>query len=219
MTAVLNIVLPVLASFCVVAALVFLVRAFNSRKRIPRQVYGVGQVEARRTMQIGFLRAIAAFVVGALLLGTWAGVLTFSPLEPPSEDGQGVIPTQLQIIAPTETAVSATMTPTVTMTISASPTTAPTATNTVPAATETPRPTPTATPTPAPATATVSSGVGVYLRAEPTTDGEQIEWVLEGTLLILLPGRVQADEFEWQQVRSPAGNEGWVAVPFIQYNN
>jgi hypothetical protein len=74
------------------------------------------------------------------------------------------------------------------------------------------------TPTAEPVTATVISEAGVWLRAIPGTEGEQLEWVLEGTTLTLLPGLETADDLEWQQVRTPAGNEGWVAVPFIQYN-
>jgi hypothetical protein len=77
---------------------------------------------------------------------------------------------------------------------------------------------PTATATAAPQTATVSSGVGVWLRAAATTEAEQLEWILDGTVLTLLPGRQSAEGFEWQQVRTPAGNEGWVAVDFIVYD-
>jgi hypothetical protein len=57
------------------------------------------------------------------------------------------------------------------------------------------------------------------LRSLPSTEGEQLEWVLDGTTLLLLPGKQTADEFEWQQVRTPTGLEGWVAVDFIIYNN
>jgi hypothetical protein len=36
-------------------------------------------------------------------------------------------------------------------------------------------------------------------------------------VLTVLAGREVVDGFEWQQVRTPAGNEGWVAVEFIVY--
>jgi SH3-like domain-containing protein len=62
----------------------------------------------------------------------------------------------------------------------------------------------------------VTSEVGVWLRGTPSTEGEQLEWVLGGTILTVLPGQQTADDFDWQQVRTPAGNEGWVAVDFIQ---
>ncbi|MCA9958367.1 MAG: SH3 domain-containing protein [Chloroflexota bacterium] len=217
MTAVLNIAIPALAILCVILALVFVIQALGLRGRVGRQAYGVGQVEMRRKVQIGFLRAIATFIVGALLLGIWGFMLTFVDMEPTVMATP--LPTAtieaLPEVVPTETAVAIPSTPSPSSP-SASPTQEPTFTR--PAATEPPLPTPTMTTTPSPPTVTVSSGVGVYLRAEPNTDGEQIEWVLDGTVLILLSGRVQGDEFEWQEVRSPTGNEGWVAVPFIQYN-
>lgn len=214
MTAVFNFALPALAIICVLLALLFLAQALGLRQRIARQVYGVGQIEMRRNMQIGLLRAIAAFVVGALLLGVWGLLLTFASMEPAVMATP--LPTPTDGVVPTETAAAVTPTPPPTLPISA--TVEPTSTSTSPVVTETPRPAPTMTPTPLPPTATVSSGVGVYLRAEPNTDGEQIEWLLDGTVLILLSGRVQGEDFEWQQVRSPSGNEGWVAAPFISYS-
>jgi SH3-like domain-containing protein len=35
--------------------------------------------------------------------------------------------------------------------------------------------------------------------------------------LELLPDRQTVDDLEWQQVRTPAGNEGWVAAEFLIY--
>jgi SH3-like domain-containing protein len=36
-------------------------------------------------------------------------------------------------------------------------------------------------------------------------------------VLTLLPGRETVNGTEWQQVRAPSGNEGWVAVEFLNY--
>ncbi len=77
---------------------------------------------------------------------------------------------------------------------------------------------PTVTPIPPPQTAVVNSEVGVWLRSAPSTAGEQVEWLLNGTELIVLPGKQSADDLEWQQVRAPSGNEGWVASLYITYN-
>ena len=71
---------------------------------------------------------------------------------------------------------------------------------------------------PEPQTAFVNSEVGVWLRSAPSTSGEQVEWLLNGAELIVLDGKQSADDLEWQQVRAFSGNEGWVAVPFITYN-
>ena len=64
----------------------------------------------------------------------------------------------------------------------------------------------------------VNSGVGVWLRAIPSVDGEQLEWVLDGTVLILLDQVENTAEFSWQYVQTPAGNVGWVAASFIELN-
>jgi hypothetical protein len=64
-------------------------------------------------------------------------------------------------------------------------------------------------------TAVVSSGVGVWLRATPSTTGEQLEWLLDGTVLVLLDGQETADDLLWQQVQTEAGVTGWVAADFL----
>lgn len=214
MTAVLiNILLPLLALISLVAAFVYLFRALGQKRRIARQVYSVGQVEMRRAMKIGFLRAIIIAVVGAVLLVAWSILLSVNATAPIMSAEETPVPSP-------EFAATPTITPSLTPTEprpSPSPTldllTTPTSTETA-----VPSPTSTITPTPEPTTATVSSGVGVWLRATPSTDGEQLEWVLDGTLVILLPGQETGEEFTWQQVRTPAGNEGWVAVPFLVYD-
>ncbi len=215
MTAVLvNILLPLLALFSLVAAFVYLVQALRQRRRVERQVYGVGQVEMRRAMKIGFIRAIVVAVVGAILLVAWSLLLSLGNLEPAvsAEDTPVPSPTVTELVttppSATPTAPSPSPSPTVEL-----------LTTTDPTETAVPSATPTITATPTPPTATVSSGVGVWLRATPSTGGAQIEWVLDGTVVILLPGEETGEEFTWQQVRTPAGNEGWVAVPFLVYGD
>jgi hypothetical protein len=56
------------------------------------------------------------------------------------------------------------------------------------------------------------------LRGTPSTSGEQLEWLLDGTVVTLLAGRETADELNWQQVRTEAGVEGWVASDFLTVN-
>lgn len=218
MTAViLQILLPLLALISLVAAFYFLLQAWGRRRRVGNQAYSVGQVEMRRAMKIGFLRAVAVAVVGVFLLVAWGILLSLGDPEPAT--GEEITPSSSPIptsVTPVDGSFSEMpSSPTPTMAATATPTLTPTPTITV---TATMAPTPTITPTPLPPTATVSSGVGVWLRATPGTDGDQLEWVLDGTIVLLLPGLETGAEFTWQQVRTPAGNEGWVAVPFIQYN-
>jgi hypothetical protein len=204
-TAVLNIGIPVLAGATILAALLFVWRGIKARSHLARHAYGVGRQEARQAMQVDFVRAVAAFFVSLILLG----VFGLSPR--PAEILPTPTPPSSTILTPTATAL-----PTVTATRQVVPTLEPSPTG--PSVTETPTAMPTATATAAPQTATVSSGVGVWLRAAATTEAEQLEWLLDGTVLTLLPGRQSAEGFEWQQVRTPAGNEGWVAVDFIVYD-
>ncbi len=92
---------------------------------------------------------------------------------------------------------------------------APQASPTVLPASPTAQATVAATIAPTPQTATVSSGVGVWLRGAPSTTGEQLEWLLDGTTRHPLPGQETADDLLWQQVRTEAGVEGWVARDFL----
>jgi hypothetical protein len=68
-------------------------------------------------------------------------------------------------------------------------------------------------------TAIVSSGVGVWLRAEPSTESAQLEWLLQGTIIIVLSETATAENLAWQEVQTQEGIVGWVAVPFITYND
>ncbi len=77
---------------------------------------------------------------------------------------------------------------------------------------------PTATNTPEPLTATVASEVGVWLRSGPGVESEQLEWLFDGTILLVLPGRESADDLEWQQVQTESGVTGWVAADFLVVN-
>jgi hypothetical protein len=97
----------------------------------------------------------------------------------------------------------------------------PTYTPEIPTETPTPSQTPTpATPTPTSTpdidTAVVNSPNGLWLRETPGGT-QEVELIPDGTILVLLPGLETVDGVEWQQVRTPAGNEGWVAVDFIIY--
>ena len=210
MTAVLiDILLPILALIGLVAAFYFVLRGLGQRRRVSRQTYSVGQVELRREVKKDFLYAIVVAVAGAILLGVWGILLATGaaiPEIPPTSTATATKPVATATLSVEETTPTPELLPTTVATNTAVPT--PTATSI-----------PTLTPTPEPLTATVSSGVGVWLRAIPSPDGEQIEWVLDGTQVILLSGFETGEQFEWQQVRTPSGNEGWVAVPFIQYSN
>lgn len=207
---VINVIIPLLAGISLLLALFFVLRAWQQRSGVSRAAYSVGRQEARQAMQVDVVRGIAAFLVGLILLGVFG--LSPRPVEsalPPT----GTLPAT----AP-DAALDATSTPTATAEII--PTDTPTLepSPTVPEVTATATPLPTDTPVPEPSTATVSSGVGVWLRAAPSTGAEQLEWLLDGTVVNLLEGYETADDLEWQQVQTPAGSVGWVAVAYIIYN-
>ncbi len=205
MTVVLNYLIFTLIGVTVLVAVFFIFRAVQARSQSRREAYGVGQQEARRSMQIDLARGVAFVFVGLILLGVYG--LNFRPAESLVEPTK-LPPTQ----RPTTGVVTAVPSPTTDL-----PTTEPT--RPAPTITASSIPEPTEEPaTPAPRTVTVISEVGVWLRGAPSTEGVQLEWVLNGTVLTLLPGRETADNFEWQQVRSPDGNDGWVATDFIEIN-
>lgn len=219
MTAVVNMITLLLAVSAFIIAVYFALRAFRRRGESTHAAYNVGQVEARRAMQVDFIRAGAAFIIGLIMLGV-AGLLNPFSGTPVDNQRETIQAEPSPVFTPTEMAVPTEAPPTSVT----NPTPLPSATAVPVPATPTPLQLPTetavppATDTPQPTTATVQSGVGVWLRSQPTTEGEQIEWLLDGTILELMPGYENDGELEWQQVRAPSGNEGWVAVPFIVYN-
>jgi hypothetical protein len=211
-TAVLNIVFAAVAGLAIFAALYFGGRAVIGRSRSTKSAYNVGRQQARRAVQIDLVRALAAIVLALIFLGAFG--LTPRPVEP--------------LFSPTEPAlIEATTTSTEPATVA--PTAQPTNTPFSPTteiieatATQSPTTVPTVVPTETEEsvleTAVVASGVGVWLRGTPSTTGEQLEWLLDGTELIVLDGQETADNLAWQQVQTAEGFVGWVAVPFIVYS-
>lgn len=205
MTTVLNIVLLSLAALSILGGLYFVAKGLGARSSIHRQAYSVGQVEARRTSMLNWLRAGFLLVIGLIFLGIFAvrPLLSDRAAEPtPAPTLPAATPAPQVTADATTPADDTPAAPAV-----ASPTILP--------ASPTPQATVAPTATTAPQTATVSSGVGVWLRGAPSTTGEQLEWLLDGTVVTLLPGQQTADDLVWQQVRTEAGIEGWVALDFL----
>lgn len=207
MTTVLNVVLLSLAGLSALAAFYFIAKGFQAKSKINRQAYSVGQVEVRRSSLIFWIRAAFLFFVALIFLGIFA----VRPLI--SREGATLEPTPANpAIDPeaTQPGIATESVPTAGPTLDPGPT--------EPAASPTPQATAAPTATTAPTTAIVSSGVGVWLRGSPSTSGEQLEWLLDGTVVTLLAGQETADELSWQQVRTEAGVEGWVASDFLTIN-
>lgn len=215
MTAVLDILVPILAGIAAVTGIYFLIHTFSDRSHESRAAYTVGRQRARHEKQVDLVWAIFLFMVAIILLGVFG--FAPRPVEP--------VPTA----TPIPTVVPATaVPPTIPSTQFATATTAVTPSPTAlltGVATFTPSPTsipqtavPTSTATPQPQTATVTSGVGVWLRSQPGTDSEQLEWLLEGTIVTVLAETATGENLAWQQVQTGEGLVGWVAVPFITYN-
>lgn len=213
MTAVLNLLIPFLAALAALAGIYFMIRAFSSRSAETRATYNVARQYAHRDKQVDLIRSVFSFIVALILLGVYG----FSPRPLIPAATSTPMPEPTTAVPPTPTTAPTQPTATIspaTPAATAAPTDAPTLTATaVP-----PTAPPTDTPTAAPLTATVSSGVGVWLRAEPNTTSEQLEWLLDGTILTVLPETAAAENLAWQQVQTAGGLVGWVAVPFITYN-
>ena len=215
MTAVLNIVFAGLAGLAILAALYYGGRAIVRRGQSTESSYNVGKLEARRSVQIDLIRALASIVAALIFLGAFG--LTPRPVEPLFSPTEPVVLEATD--SPTDEPTVMTTSPDLPTTASATPTIeANVVTETaVPPNPPTDEPTsaPTNTPEPASNTAVVSSGVGVWLRGTPSTTGEQLEWLLDGTVLTLLTGQETADGLVWQQVQTDTDLTGWVAADFI----
>src|SRR5690606_25486485 len=110
--------------------------------------------------------------------------------------------------------------------LTAPPTVAPSPTVLAP----TPTPLPTFTPAPTrnlaapPESITVgyyarvsgTGSAGLTLRGGPSTLTTSLQNVSEGTVMQVIGGPEEADDFIWWQVRLPGGAEGWVAGQFIE---
>lgn len=204
-----NSIAPILAGFCFFVAVILLLQTVQSGSRARRQMYGFERQTLRqyshRYRLAGFI-----FLIGALACIGLYGVSALAMSQMPT-------PTPTPTLAPTPSpSPTLTLTPTPTQTASPGPGEI-TATPTNPAFTPSPTPTETATPTVTPPpTAFVNSPNGLYLREAPGGT-EQVELLSHQSSLILLSGVVTVDELVWQEVLTPAGNQGWVAAAFLIY--
>ncbi len=200
MTIIFTVVVPILAVLSILAMAYFAYKALTERSRSSRKAYNVGRQQSHKAARVNLIRSAAFLALALVLLMIFlVGLATpveLAPQATPTLPPTAVLPT----IATTDTPEVA-------------PTAEPTATSPVPTPTATASPTPTSTPEPP--SATVSSGVGVWLRSAPGTDTEQLEWLLDDTVLLVLPGRETVEGIEWQQVRTATGVEGWVAAEYL----
>jgi hypothetical protein len=219
---VLDLLVSILTGVSLLFMLYFAWKAFTAYSRTSNETYGVGQQRAKQSMQVNAVWSLLLLVIALILWGVSG--LGLGPAEAeilppvattPASDAPATEPTTAVNPLTTNTPTP-TLAPLVTIASDVTITT----TDVAAPATLTPAPLgPSPTPINSPQTAVVSSGVGVWLRAQPSTTGEQLEWLLDGTVVTVLPEIQQADEFEWQQVRTLGDQVGWVATDFIVYNN
>jgi hypothetical protein len=62
---------------------------------------------------------------------------------------------------------------------------------------------------------TGTGGAGLRLRALATTDAEVVAVAREDSVLTVLEGPVEADEYVWWKLRTPDGDEGWGAANWL----
>lgn len=187
-------------------ALYYTVKGIGTRSKAQRQAYNVGQVEVKRLSQVNLIRAALFFIIALIFLGVYA----VRPLISRATTAAEPTPAVPTVDAAATSAAATQAAPAIEPTAEALPTSPPAS----PTAEATVAP----TATTAPVTAVVSSGVGVWLRGAPSTSGEQLEWLLDGTVVTLMAQQETADDLLWQQVRTDAGVEGWVARDFLTVN-
>jgi hypothetical protein len=93
-----------------------------------------------------------------------------------------------------------------------------------------PTPMPTFTPIPTPDAAVAppeittgyyavvanTDGLGVTVRGGPSTRNVALQVAEEGTILLVIAGPEEGDNFSWWQVELADGTEGWVAEDFLE---
>lgn len=219
----LDLAISILAGVSILFTFYFAWKAFTAYSRTSSETYGVGQQRARIATQINIVWSIVLLIVSLILLGVSGlnfGAAEAEPLLPGTDTPPAVDTPAATATTAVEPIVTATTTPTLAPLATVEIIETPVATTVAAPPTSTAVPVaPTVTPTAVPATAVVSSGVGVWLRSAPGTGSDQLEWLLDGTVVTVLSGLQQADDFEWQQVRTAGNVEGWVATDFIVYNN
>lgn len=60
-----------------------------------------------------------------------------------------------------------------------------------------------------------TAGAGLNLREQPTTYSRIVGNSIEGTVLTVLEGPSEADDYVWWKVRAPDGMEGWGAANWL----
>lgn len=76
-------------------------------------------------------------------------------------------------------------------------------------------PAPTTPPTPQLFTVTGTGGLGLFLRDAPSTSGQQLATLPDGTRVEQVGEDTPGGDYVWRKVRAPDGQEGWVAVDFL----
>jgi hypothetical protein len=61
-----------------------------------------------------------------------------------------------------------------------------------------------------------TDGLGVTVRGGPSTRNVALLVADEGTVLLILDGPEEGDNFSWWQVELVDGTEGWVAQDFLE---
>lgn len=174
------------------AALVFLWRIQEARRAIRRAMFDTEKQVHLDTIRRSRLSMIALFALALVLVVVDVGGNAIA--NPP--------PTPTPTITPSLTPLPPTPGP--------SPTSTFTPTNTP---TVTPLP-----PTPTPQTATVvdAGTLGLRLRESPSVEGNLIDYLPDGTVVILFDDIIETDDgIEWRRVIDPQGREGWVATLYL----
>jgi hypothetical protein len=163
--------------------------------------------QARRRRVILPPWALLAILVALVILVCVSLVLIIRAIR---GGGEQELPTPL----PTVTAAESLPTATVTL---LTPTSAITPTDTVVLPIDTPEPTRPPTDI-GPGTLVIvqdTAGAGLNLREQPTVYARIVSNVEEGTVLTVLEGPSEADDYVWWRLRAPDGAEGWGAANWL----
>lgn len=206
------------AVICFLGALIYLLRGLGARSQKNSQSYNFGRQETKNSMLRGFLMSLIMLLLGVICIGIYL-LRPFGGDEPEAIIDN--VPTTAPVVQPTQQLVPEQPTLPSTLPLPVLlPTQTPPPTKTPSPESEEPvgeEPAPAEEAPPALQQVRVAIEVGVNLRSGPTVlQDNVIEWVRVNDLMEVFPGTENADGYDWQEVRTEAGNIGWVAVNFIE---
>lgn len=198
MLLIVDIGLVIFGGLFLLLALYFFAQGLTLRQRAARELYAVARQSSRSKMNTAWLRGLFFLAVSLLLLLVWI-------IAPHSDSALSPILTPVLSVPPIVATIG-----------SGSPSLTPTTSPTLPLVATASLTTTLTLPPPLPSAARVNAPNGLRLFTLPGGP-DVLELMPDKAELVVLEGRERVGGAEWQRVRAPSGNEGWVTVAYLVF--